>query len=96
MSKNRTPEVLGSAPLLAWRGRGCRSDWFGGTAVKQTLSVLCGGEGGVGSSGWLMPAAVLPFLQEEIANDGQDHHDADPEEHSNHYLKGTCRGTQTH
>lgn len=45
VSKNRTPEVLGNAPVLGSRERGCRSDWFGGTAVKQMLSVLCGGEG---------------------------------------------------
>lgn len=38
-------------------------------------------------------AVLLLFLQEEVANEHQDHHDADPEEHSNHYLKGTCRNT---
>lgn len=39
-------------------------------------------------------AAVLlpPVLQEEVADDHQDHHDADPKEHGDHYLKGTCGG----
>lgn len=45
MSKNRTPEVSGSAPVLGWRERARGSDWFGGTAVKEMLGVLCGGEG---------------------------------------------------
>lgn len=37
-------------------------------------------------------AVLLSVLQEEVADDRQDHHDADPEEHGNHYLKGTCGG----
>lgn len=70
-----------------------RSDWFGGTVVKQMLGVLCGGQRRVGSGGWLAAAAALPsVLQEEVAYDGQNHHDADPKEHSNHHFKGTCRG----
>lgn len=93
LPKNKTPEVLGNVPVRGWRERGCRSDWFGGTVVKQMLGVLCGGEGGVGSGGRLTATAVLPpVLQEEVADDHQDHHDADAEEDSNHHLKGTCRG----
>jgi len=45
VSRNRAPKVLGTAPVLGWRGSGCWSDWFGGTAVEQMLSVLRGGEG---------------------------------------------------
>lgn len=57
------------------------------------LGVLCGGQRRVGSGGWLAATAALPsVLQEEVAYDGQNHHDADPKEHSNHHFKGTCRG----
>ena len=89
-SKSKTPEVLGNVPVRGWERDRSRSDWFGGTVIKQMLGVLCGGQGRVGSSGWLAAAAALPsVLQEEVAYDGQNHHDADPKEHSNHHFKGT-------
>lgn len=37
-------------------------------------------------------AVLLPILQEKVTYDHQDDHDADPKEHGNHYLKGTCMG----